>query len=337
MAVVNIPAPGSKVLQTWLKGPRDKKLVYSVTQKKWVIVDSTKVIKEDVVYEDYQKGEKTYGSPSANPPVLGADGKPVTAGVSRYQATINPLQPFIDKYGLSVKTDANGETYLADKQNIPYYLYLTSDGSLKLDKDYDKVKAAALADFKKSGKLNSLFEELYAKKVISQQTYLTKSTTANDFNSGLIFLINEYSKSVIANNAPNKDPQDFFSFIKGVIGTGGGDENLPRRDINLYDRNVVEAIVRDAFAGSTDMSPDEYNDFIQQKTDMYMDQIKKGTLTTTKKVGGEMVSTTTKPFSESQVRAELPGMIKKELPGALVPKNSFDFLAFLDGMGAQVV
>ena len=68
-----------------------------------------------------------------------------------------------------------------------------------------------------------------------------------------------------------------------------------------------------------------------------MTQIKEGTMTTTKKVGGKIVRQQTKPFTEAQVQAELPKRIEKELPGATDPKKSFDFLAFLDGLGAPIV
>jgi hypothetical protein len=63
------------------------------------------------------------------------------------------------------------KTYLADKQNQRMYLYYTSDGTLKLDYDYDKIKKAALDDFKKTGQLNNLFDELYKRKYISKETY----------------------------------------------------------------------------------------------------------------------------------------------------------------------
>ena len=64
MAVTNIPAPDNDVVQTWLKGTRDKKLVYSAKDKKWKIVPANKVTEGDVSYENYQQGEKTIGKES---------------------------------------------------------------------------------------------------------------------------------------------------------------------------------------------------------------------------------------------------------------------------------
>jgi hypothetical protein len=79
------------------------------------------------------------------------------------------------------------------------------------------------------------------------------------------------------------------------------------------------------------------DEFLKQETDRYMAQIKEGTMTTTKKVGGKIVREQTKPFTEAQVQAELPKRIEQERPGATNMKKSFDFLAFLDGLGAPVV
>jgi hypothetical protein len=101
------------------------------------------------------------------------------------------------------------------------------------------------------------------------------------------------------------------------------------------DRDVVEAIVRDVYSRTTDMAIDD--EFLKQETDRYMTQIKEGTITTTEKVGGKIVRKQTKPFTEAQVQAELPKRIEAERPGATKYKKDFDFLAFLDGMGAPVV
>jgi hypothetical protein len=58
VAITNIPAPDNDVVQSWLKGTRDKKLVYSVKEQKWKVVPANKVVKGDVTYENYQQGEK---------------------------------------------------------------------------------------------------------------------------------------------------------------------------------------------------------------------------------------------------------------------------------------
>ena len=131
MAETKIPKPDSSILQTWLKGTRDKKLVYSTKERKWMIVQASKIAKDYVTYENFQQGKTTFESLKGNntPQEISVDW-----AKKRYEAATNPLKKYIDEYGLAVRTDSNGETYLADKQNNPYYLYLTSDNVLKIDK-----------------------------------------------------------------------------------------------------------------------------------------------------------------------------------------------------------
>jgi hypothetical protein len=188
------------------------------------------------------------------------------------------------------------------------------------------------------GNLESLRKQLYDKQFMSEEEYLSKDENA--LNKALLSSARNYSTIQVQSYTIDGKTKftPYKSWLSGIVATRKGDESgYPLRDINLMDRDVVEAIVRDAYSKETDMSPDEVDAFIQQKTDMYMNQIKEGTLTTMTKVGGVNVRKQTKPFSEAQVRAELPGMIERELPGATNMKKSFDFLVFLDQMGAPVV
>lgn len=248
----------------------------------------------------------------------------------------NPIQYYIEQNGLRIVTNPDGTTQLVDKSSTPYFAYYTSNGTLEFRAGYNDIKDILLADFKKTGQLNPLFDLLKKKGSISDSTYNTKSVTANDFNSALLYLVGEYTKSIVFNNKAGKDPQKFFSFAQGIVGTGTGTKkDLPQRDINLYDRTVIEALIKDIYSNTTDMAIDDA--FLKQETDRYMEQIKTGSLTTVTEENGETVRKTTKPFSEAQVRAELPGRIKAERPQAMAPKNSFDFLAFLDGLGARLL
>lgn len=184
-----------------------------------------------------------------------------------------------------------------------------------------------------------LRKTLYDLGYMSEREYTTRSEQA--LTTSILQVANEYTVDTVDSyRIDNKTKfSPFTSWLKNIpaAGTDEGGSQYPLRDINMMDRDVVEAIVRDAYSDTTDMSPDEQDAFIQEKTDMYMNQIKEGTLTTVKKEGGVTVRKTTKPFSEAQVRAEVPKFIKEELPGATDPKTSFDFLAFLDGMGAKVI
>ena len=184
-----------------------------------------------------------------------------------------------------------------------------------------------------------LRKTLYDLGYMSEREYKTRSEQA--ITTSILKVANEYTIDLVDSyriDGKTKFPT-FTSWLKNIPAASRdeGGSQYPLRDIDMMDRDVIEAIVRDAYSDTTDMSPDEQDAFIQEKTDMYMNQIKEGTLTTVKKEGGVTVRKTTKPFSEAQVRAEVPKFIKEELPGATDPKTSFDFLAFLDGMGAKVI
>lgn len=188
------------------------------------------------------------------------------------------------------------------------------------------------------GNLEGLRKQLFDKNFISETDYLTKNETA--LNKAIIDAGRNYTLSEVQKYTVEGQTK-FNPFNKWLTGLGSaradGGKDLPVRDINLMDRDVVEAIVRGVYTQTTDMSPEDADAFIQQETDRYVKQIKEGTLTTVKKVGGEMVRKTTKPFSEAQVRAELPGRIKEEMPGITNYKTNFDFLAFMNSLGAEVV
>lgn len=183
-----------------------------------------------------------------------------------------------------------------------------------------------------------LRKTLYDLGYMSEREYTTRSEQA--LTTSILQVANEYTVDTVDSyRIDNKTKfSPFTSWLKNIPAADRdeGGSQYPLRDINMMDRDVIEAVVRDVYSRETDMSPDEQDAFIQEKTDMYMNQIKEGTLTTLKKEGGVNVRKQTKPFSEAQVRAEVPKFIEQELPGATDYKKSFDFLAFLDGMGAKV-
>lgn len=189
------------------------------------------------------------------------------------------------------------------------------------------------------GNLEALRKQLYDKNFLSKDDYQTKNETG--FNNAILNAVRNHTLTQVQSYTIEGKTKfsPFKNWLSG-LGSTSKDESesmYPIRDVNLMDRDVIEAIVRDSYSDTTDMSPTEAEAFIKQKTDMYMDQIKKGTLTTMKKVGGVNVRETSVPFSEAQIRAEIPGMIEKELPGATKYKKNFDFLAFLDGMRAPIL
>lgn len=240
------------------------------------------------------------------------------------------LSTTLDQYGryVLVETDESGQQYVK-------YLFVNPNGT-----DWERLNGTeVIKKVKEVYKDQDVLRKiLYEKGFLSKKEFTTKSGSA--LNGAILQAATEFSTE-IADAYTVEGKIKFPTFNKWInnLGSalGGGEKpDLPLQDINLMDRNVIEAIVRDSYKDTTDMSPDEADAFIQQKTDMYMNQIKEGTLTTVKEEGGVTVRKTTKPFSEAQVRAEIPGMIEKELPGATRYKKNFDFLAFLDGLGAPI-
>ena len=244
---------------------------------------------------------------------------------------------------LAVGTDAYQELILFEKvldskgrptgEKVEVFLWVQPDGIT-----FSKLYPAAFAKKVKEqykGNLDGLRKQLYDKNFLSETDYATKDETALNkaiFKAARNYSLTEVQKYTIEGKTKFSP---FGQWITGLGSAPKGDENLPVRDINLLDRDVVEALVKDVYAKTTDMSIDDA--FLKQETDRYMKQIKEGTLTTVTKVGGEMVRKTTKPFSTAQIEAELPERIKQERPGATDYKTNFDFLAFLNSLGANVV
>jgi hypothetical protein len=215
------------------------------------------------------------------------------------------------------------------------FIWIGPDG-LEFTQQYgSNVIKSVKTDFK--GNLEVLRKQLLDKNFLSESDYQTKNETA--FNQAILdaarnHTLTQVQSYTIEGNTKFSPFKNWLGSL-GSAGDGTGDENLPLQDINLQDRDVIEAIVRDVYSKTTDMAIDDA--FLKQETDRYMAQIKEGTMFTTEKVGGRVVRKQTKPFTQAQVEAELPKRIEKEQPGATDMKKSFDFLAFLDGLGAQVV
>ena len=242
------------------------------------------------------------------------------------------------KYSISFDTYGNVRQLQEIVGNQPEQRFLIV-GPNGVDYDLtnaDKIVQQVRIYFKKNKE--GLRKTLYDLGYMSEREYTTRSEQA--LTTSILKVANEYTIDLVDSyriDGKTKFPT-FTSWLKDIPASGRdeGGSQYPLRDINLMDRDVVEAIVRDVYSRETDMSPNEQDAFIQEKTDMYMNQIKEGTLTTLKKEGGVNVRKSTKPFSEAQVRAEVPKFIEQELPGVTNYKKSFDFLAFLDDMGAKV-
>ena len=167
---------------------------------------------------------------------------------------------------------------------------------------------------------------------LTEREYDTRSETA--LNSGVLSAANEFTTEIVdayTVEGVTKFPT-FDKWLSGrpAAGDGSGKKDLPVRDINLMDRDVVEAIVRDVYMSELQKEVDP--EIIKSKTDRYMEQIKKGTLTTIKEGSKEVTRTSTVPFSESQVRAELSEEIPVENTVDYNKAQSLNVLTFLSGM-----
>jgi hypothetical protein len=177
----------------------------------------------------------------------------------------------------------------------------------------------------------ALRKQLLDLQYITQREYDTRSETA--LNSGVLSAANEFTTEIVDSytvEGVSKFPT-FDKWLSGRPAAGDdGKKDLPVRDINLMDRDVVEAIVRDVYM--TDLQKEVDPEIIKAKTDRYMKQIENGTLTTIKEGSKEVVRKSTVPFSEAQVRAELGEEIPKENKLDYNQAQSINFISFLAGM-----
>lgn len=182
------------------------------------------------------------------------------------------------------------------------------------------------------GNLEGLRKLLYDKKYITEEGYLTKDENA--LNQALLLSARKYSTYEVQKYTIDGITKftPYNKWLSGIA-TVGGEGNLPVRDINLYDRDVIEALVKDVYMGQTGNAPDQA--YLDEKTDYYMGVIKEGTLTTQKKKSGEMVRKATPGFSEAMVRAELPKQIAEEQPIDVQQAKSINFISFLASLENQ--
>ena len=234
----------------------------------------------------------------------------------------NSLSTTLDQYGryVLVETDAAGQQYVK-------YIFVNPNGT-----DWERLNGTeVIKKVKETYKdQDALRKVLYEKGFLSEKEFTTKSVSA--LNGAILQAATEFSTE-IADAYTTEGKIKFPTFQNWITGRGsaGDKERLPGRDIQLYDRDVVRSMVRDVYLNETGNAPDEQ--YLNEKTDFYMDMIKKGTLTTSKKMGGEYVTTRTPGFTESRLKEELPGQIKKERPTEIASKKSLDFLAFLADLG----
>jgi hypothetical protein len=178
----------------------------------------------------------------------------------------------------------------------------------------------------------ALRKQLLGLGYITEREYNTRSETA--LNSGVLSAANEFTTEIVdayTVEGVMKFPT-FDKWLSGrpAAGTGDGKKDLPVRDIDLIDRDVVEAMVKDFYM--SELQKEVEPEIIKAKTDRYMKQIKEGTLTTIKEGGKEVTRTATPRFSEAQLQAELGKEIPLENKLDYNQAQSINFISFLAGM-----
>jgi hypothetical protein len=178
----------------------------------------------------------------------------------------------------------------------------------------------------------ALRKQLLDLQYITQREYDTRSETA--LNSGVLSAANEFTTEIVdayTVEGITKFPT-FDKWLSGrpAAGDGDGKKNLPVRDIELIDRDVVEAMVKDFYMEELQKEVDP--EIIKAKTDRAMKRIKEGSLTTIKEGGKEVTRTTTPRFSQAELQAELSKEIPIENKLDYNQKQSINFISFLAGM-----
>jgi len=330
-----IPAPSSEVQLAWTrKGVGNWNLVFDKGRGEWRVVKRDAVASNQVTYDNYNAGQNTY---TVTTPGRGG-ALDVSEETTARQEAQDPLYKYVRDFGLQVVTDpTNGRTELkgfsvvngkVTNEVVPYYLYLDSKGKINLSQDYDAIKKTALDDLKATGKLNTLFQDLYNKKLISKETYDSKNLQAADFNAALVGTINEYSKSVIGNrqfDPTQTQAPDFLSFLQtGIAGRGGGEANLPRREFQDISKEQLNAFIDGIYLETIGRKPTEEQRSAKLKELNKI--VKRGIVTTTTKEGGEIVTRSKGGFNESEQALKLQEQLRQENPLEYERRQAFDFM-----------
>lgn len=215
------------------------------------------------------------------------------------------------------------------------FIYVKPDGISYSVGEVRKNEIVKLIKNDYKNNKEGLRKALYDLDYLTEREYKTRSETA--LNSGILSAANEYTTEVVDSYLVDGKTKfnPFTSWLKNrpSAGKGDGDKNLPVRDINLLDRDVVKAMIKDVYFSELQKEVD--NETIEAKTDYYMDQIKSGTLTTVKEGSKEVTRTTTPGFSQTRLEAELQPKVKKEFTEDYNQAQSINFLSFLSDLGVR--
>ena len=183
-----------------------------------------------------------------------------------------------------------------------------------------------------SNKKEALRKQLFDLDYITEREYNARSETS--LISGMLSAANEFTVEVVDSytiDGVTKFPT-FDKWLSGkpAVGGDGNKKDLPVRDIELIDRDVVEAMVKDFYM--EELQKEVEPEIIKAKTDRAMKRIKEGSLTTIKEGGKEVTRTTTPRFSQSELQAELGKEIPVENKLDYNQAQSINFISFLAGL-----
>lgn len=132
------------------------------------------------------------------------------------QANLDPLASAVDSNNLRVTTDESGNSTLranVEEGSVEHYLYVR-EGKDRFGKpsseviirtDFDEIANITITDYQsKPGGINTLFDSLYKKNLITKETYNSKNISAPDFRKGLQYAIRQYGVSSVDARTFNK-------------------------------------------------------------------------------------------------------------------------------------
>lgn len=329
---IKIPKPtGEQILAFQRVGISNHRLVWDRNNRKWSIKKLDDVFAADITYQDWQGGQKSYEAVTRTSDAMPSDVQ------KRIRDTTDPLIGVIEQYGLAVTTDPQtGTTQLkgfiidpatGKKETTPreHFIYLDSKNQLQVSSDYDAIKNRALKDLKESGQLDALFQDLYNKKEISEDTYNSRNTADSAFNAAFLKGIRDYSTTVINNRelGISTEAPNFLNILKGLE-IGGAEQPLGRRTFQDISKVELNAFIDSIYLETLGRKPTEEQRSAKLKELNKI--VKQGVLTTERRVGGEIQSRTTGGFDQQEQQLKLQERLQTENPLEYERRQAFGFM-----------
>lgn len=330
---VKIPKPTpDNILSLQRAGIGRHQLAWDKKTKGWVVKKSDRVASSDITYAEWQDGETSYKQVEPKTETQ------LPMDVQERMAASDPFGALIEKHGLSVVTDPIRQTTVLKGFKIdpktgkregdptPFYLYLDSTGTIQVSEDYDKVKAATIKDLQKTGGLNTLFQDLYNRKLISKETFEKRNTADAAFNAALAGVITDYSITTVNNRqfGVSTEAPNFLGFLQGIPKAGPSEADLPRREFQDISKAELNAFIDKIYLETIGRKPSEEQRKVKMKE--LNEIVKKGILTTRKVVGGEVQYRTKGGFDQERESLKLEEQLKQENPLEYERRQAFGFM-----------